>query len=306
MNNYVQGDVIRYCTPDISHLISEGYYPVDMHLHTNHSDGMTKISDLLTYAKKRNIGVAITDHNEISGSLDALSHSSDVLVIPGIELETEEGPHLLFYFYSSGDMEDFFKIFSQKRVEYSPGLLQNLPVMECLHLAEPFDCLRIAAHPYGYYGINRGVLKCVEKKMIPSVLSHIDGIEVICGGMIRSLNQKAITYAQNHIIPFTGGSDAHILSDVGNVVTAVQADSTDEFLDGRRKRKNIVIGKPGSYLAKGATAGVIAWSFVPYSATRLLAHYSVHKRRMSHRISSCRGRFCENLSGEKEEKSEER
>jgi hypothetical protein len=292
MNTTLREGAIRYTAPDISHLISEGYYPVDMHLHTNHSDGMTKITDLLTYAQKRNLGVAITDHNEISGSLDALSRSSDVLVIPGIELETQEGPHLLFYFYSSGDMEDFFKIFSQKRVECTPGLLQNLPVMECLYLAEPFDCMRIAAHPYGYYGINRGVLKCVEKEMIPGVINHIEGIEVICGGMIRSLNQKAISYAQNHVIPFTGGSDAHILSDVGNVVTAVQADSTDEFLDGIRKRKNIVIGKPGSYLAKGATAGVIAWSFVPYSVTRLLAHYSVHKRRMSHRISSYRGKFC--------------
>jgi len=306
MNTTLREGAIRYTAPDLSHLISEGYYPVDMHLHTNHSDGMTKITDLLTYAQKRNLGVAITDHNEISGSLDALSRSFDILVIPGIELETQEGPHLLFYFYSSGDMEDFFKIFSQKRVECTPGLLQNLPVMECLYLAEPFDCMRIAAHPYGYYGINRGVLKCVEKEMIPGVINHIEGIEVICGGMIRSLNQKAISYAQNHVIPFTGGSDAHILSDVGNVVTAVQADSTDEFLDGIRKRKNIVIGKPGSYLAKGATAGVIAWSFVPYSVTRLLAHYSVHKRRMSHRISSYRGKFCQDLPDEKEEKSEER
>ncbi len=307
MNNNVREDAIRYCVPDIPQLISEGYHPVDMHLHTTHSDGMTKISDLLTHAKNRNIGVAITDHNEISGSLDALSRSSDVLIIPGIELETKEGPHLLFYFYSSGEMEDFFKIFSQKRMEHTPGLFQNLPVMECLHLAEQYDCLRIAAHPYGYYGINRGVLKCVEKEMLPGVLSQIDGIEVICGGMIQSLNQKAITYARDHTIPFTGGSDAHILSDVGNVVTAVRADTTEEFLDGIRKMKNRVIGKPGSYIAKGATAGVIAWSFVPYSVTKLGAHYSVHKRRTSHLISSYQRRFFHNHPEQKEEdKSEER
>ena len=305
MNNNVQGDTIRYSAPDIPQLISEGYCPVDMHLHTTHSDGMTKISDLLTYAKNRNIGVAITDHNEISGSLDALSHSFDLLIIPGMELETEEGPHLLFYFYTSGDMEDFFQIFSQKRMEHTPGFFRNLPVIDCLHLAEQFDCLRIAAHPYGYYGINRGVLKCVEKEMLPGVLNHIDGIEVICGGMIQSLNQRAITYAHDHSIPFTGGSDAHILSDVGNVVTAVKADSTDEFLDGIRKRKNIVVGKPGSYIAKGATAGVIAWSFVPYSFTKLGAHYSVHKRRTSHLISSYRRRLFQSPPSQKEEENSE-
>jgi predicted metal-dependent phosphoesterase TrpH len=282
---------IDYSRPDIALLLSHGYYPLDMHLHTTHSDGITRIEDLIRYASDRQIGVAITDHNEISGSLQALSIRSDVLIIPGIELETQEGPHLLFYFYTGGDMQDFYDEFSRRRTEKTPGLPKNLPVLDCLLLAESYDCLRIAAHPFGYYGINRGVLKCVEKQMLPGVLDHIDGIEVICGGMIESLNKKAIAYAEHHKIPYTGGSDAHILSDVGNVVTGVQADSVEDFLKGVLKRKNVVMGRPGGYIAKGATAGVIAWSFVPYSLSKLGAHYSVQKRRTSHLITSCQRKF---------------
>ena len=206
-----------------------------------------------------------------------MSREPEVLVIPGIELETLEGPHLLFYFYSGGDLQDFFQAFTCERRKHKPGIPKNIPVIECLHLAESYDCLRIAAHPFGYYGINRGVLKCVEKNLLPGVLDHIDGIEVICGGMMDCLNRRAISYARRHDIPYTGGSDAHILPDVGNVVTAVQADTSEEFLRGISRRKNRVIGKPGGYITKGATAGVIAWSFVPYTIAQLGIRYRAHK-----------------------------
>lgn len=278
---------IRYSRPDIASIRAAGYYPVDMHLHTRHSDGLPGIDDLLRYASDRKIGLSITDHNEISGSLEALSKHPDLLVIPGIELETEEGPHLLVYFYTPGDMEDFYSSLCRER-RSNPGKVRNLPVLECLHLAAEFGCLRIAAHPFGYFGINRGVLKCVEKKMLSGVLDHIDGIEVICGGMMERLNRKAIGYASAHEIPYTGGSDAHILSDVGNVVTAVKADTVEEFLTGIARRENLVIGSPGGYAAKGATAGVIAWSFVPYSLGLLRTGIRYRRRQAADIISGCR------------------
>ena len=278
---------IQYKRPDIDSIRAAGYYPVDMHLHTTHSDGLPRIDDLLRYASDHTIGVAITDHNEISGSLEALSKKSDELVIPGIELETEEGPHLLFYFYTPGDMQDFYTSLSRKRRK-TPGRVKNLPVLECLHLAAEYDCLRIAAHPFGYFGINRGVLKCVEKEMLSGVLEHIDGIEVICGGMMERLNRKATFYAQSHEIPYTGGSDAHILSDVGNMVTAVKADTVEEFLNGIARRENLVIGRPGGYVAKGATAGVIAWSFVPHSMGVLRTGLRHKRRQAADLISVCR------------------
>lgn len=293
---------IRYKRPDIASIRAAGYYPVDMHLHTRHSDGLPRIDDLLRHASDREIGLAITDHNEISGSLEAISNHPDVLIIPGIELETEEGPHLLVYFYTPGDMQDFYASFSRRRMR-TPGRVKNLPVLECLHLAGEYDCLRIAAHPFGYFGINRGVLKCVEKEMLSGVLDHIDGIEVICGGMMERLNRKAIEYADAHEVPYTGGSDAHILSDVGNVVTAVEADTVEEFLNGVARRENLVIGCPGGYAAKGATAGVIAWSFVPYSMGMLKAGLRSRRRQAADIISGCRHHP---TSSDRKKESEER
>jgi predicted metal-dependent phosphoesterase TrpH len=79
---------ILYQEPDIISLRKSGFQVVDMHLHTCHSDGLTRVSDLITYAKARQIGVAITDHNEISGVLKAVTCHEDTMIIPGIELET--------------------------------------------------------------------------------------------------------------------------------------------------------------------------------------------------------------------------
>ncbi|MDD1728949.1 MAG: PHP domain-containing protein [Methanospirillum sp.] len=298
---------IHYEEPDLKTLRESGFRLADMHLHTNHSDGLTRIPDLVRYAKSRDIGVAITDHNEISGVLSAVSCQQDVQIIPGIELETKEGPHLLFYFYTAGDLEDFFNAFCRERQRETPGMFRNLPVAECLYLAESYDCLKVAAHPFGYFGINRGVLKCVEKNMLPGVLTHLDGIEVICGGMMKDLNMKAISYAEDHKIPFTGGSDAHLLADVGSVVTGVPGD-TDEFLAAIHQRKNIVVGKPGSYLNKGMTAGVIAWSFVPYTTSQILTRYQYHRKQTTDLLSKMRDQIPSfpNHKKEESEKSEER
>jgi len=276
---------IQYTQPDIVSLKKSGYNLVDMHLHTCHSDGLPDTDDVIRYAKNHQIGVAITDHNEISGVLKAISRNEDLLIIPGIELETKEGPHLLIYFYSEGDLEEYFKEFNRERNRNKPGLPENLPVLQCLTLAEAYECFRVAAHPFGYYGINRGVLKCVEKNMLPGVMEHLDGIEAICGGMMKNLNQKSIDYAEQHTIPYTGGSDAHILSDIGSVVTGTFGETIEEFLSGIKKRENIVIGKNSDYIRKGATAGVIAWSFLPYTASKISAHYSVNKRRTEDIIS---------------------
>ena len=271
---------IKLEKPDISALKREGYTPADMHLHTCYSDGLTKIPDLIRYAEKKGISLSVTDHNEIGGALNAEKYAGDTLIIPGIELDTKEGPHLLIYFYTSDDLSDFFNDLNREKSELSPALTKNLPVIKCLTLAEQYDCLRVAAHPFGYYGINRGVLKCINKNMLPGVMDHLDGIEAICGGMMKGLNEKSMDYARNNDIPFTGGSDAHILPDVGNVLTGSYGETVEEFLSEIYKRNNMVIGKSGGLLNKGATAGVIAWSFVPYTISYLSAHYSVKKEKL--------------------------
>jgi len=262
-------------TSPLSHEIRRmGYTPVDMHLHPHRSDGTIRIPSLLARAKELGIGVAVTDHMEIRGAVEACCHPRDVLVIPGIELNSLEGPHILLYFYSPDDLEDFFSTRirgNRKKPQYTA---LQLPVAEILEAAGEYRCVKIAAHPFGYFGIDRGVLKCIDKKTLPAcTIDCIDGIEVICGAMGRDLNEKAARYAGKHDLPITGGSDAHVLPAVGGVVTGVRAESVEGFLDGILAKKSIVIGSTASPLHKGIAAGVIAWNYIPSAVSTLQIHF---------------------------------
>ena len=74
----------------------------DLHVHSIYSkDGTATIPEILFDAanvKKLDV-IAITDHDEIQGALEAkrLAHHYNIEVIPGCEISTAEG-HLLTYF----------------------------------------------------------------------------------------------------------------------------------------------------------------------------------------------------------------
>lgn len=65
---------------------------VDLHVHSDKSDGSLSPSDLVSYAIKQGVtAFALTDHDTIDGIDEAIkaSEGTSVTVIPGIELSTE-------------------------------------------------------------------------------------------------------------------------------------------------------------------------------------------------------------------------
>ncbi len=65
---------------------------VDLHVHSDKSDGSLSPSDLVSYAIKQGVtAFALTDHDTVDGIDEAIraSEGTSVTVIPGIELSTE-------------------------------------------------------------------------------------------------------------------------------------------------------------------------------------------------------------------------
>ena len=65
---------------------------VDLHVHSNKSDGSLSPSDLVLEAKKKGLtAFALTDHDTVDGIDEAIeaAKGSGITVIPGIELSTE-------------------------------------------------------------------------------------------------------------------------------------------------------------------------------------------------------------------------
>lgn len=271
---------ITFGIPDIGGMTEDGLRAVDMHVHTRHSDAAPSVRQILELARRSGIGVAITDHNEVSGVRETRGCSPDGLVIPGIELDCVEGPHILIYFYSCGDLLDFYDRHVRDRRRGAQYMTSYPTTEEALSAAEGYACLRIAAHPFGYFGLDRGVLTCVAKNLLPGVVDRLDGIEVICGGMTRRVNALAVEYAETSGIPVTGGSDAHLLRQVGSVVTGVRADSVDGLLDGIRRGESIVVGSSSGAVSRVMTGGVIGYNYVPYAATALRTRLGPHTTRL--------------------------
>jgi len=212
--------------PNFNELI-KNYKLVDMHLHSCYSpDSSTKIKDIVETANKRKIGIAITDHNEIKGCLEASKY--DIFLIPGIEITCKEGCHILVYFYNINELKDFYN----KNIKNNliNNMRTRLSHKDLINLSRKYKCILSAAHPFG--GGKSGLYK----------IKHYKDLKIIEGLNARTfphMNKKALKL--NKI--FTGGSDSHIKNHIGKVVTCSKAKNIKEFLDNIKKNKNFVIGK---------------------------------------------------------------
>ena len=97
---------IQFKKPDLESLGND-FTVVDMHFHTQYSDGHNSVAEIREYVGQLGIGIAITDHNAIGGAVE-LARYHDLLCIPGIEVTSAEGSHVLVYFYAPGDLERFY------------------------------------------------------------------------------------------------------------------------------------------------------------------------------------------------------
>lgn len=286
MNSSDKPDV-KFENPDWRLLAEEGMMSADMHFHTNHSDSLTEVKKALQLAGERKIGVAITDHNQVSGVKEAYHCKCKSFVIPGIEISAWDGPHILAYFYDAKDLYRYWEKNIRNRLQRNPCLAIRMNTLDILESLENENCVVSAAHPMGYFLFNKGVQKCINKEYLDEeIISCIDAYEVICSGMSRKSNLEALECSRKYGIGCTGGSDGHILSDVGCVVTSSRSDSIDEFLDNIKKRKNCVIGKEKNTTMKVATGASMSSYYFQHIPSSLEVHYKQNIERVKHYVDT--------------------
>lgn len=232
---------INFKKPNIKKLSKLGYTCIDMHVHSKYSDGFNKIKTILKKAKKKKIGIAITDHNGIKGAVEA-SKQKEVLVIPGIEVNSKEGPDILVYFYDIKYLRDYYKKYIKKYVneEYPYGRTKK-KMIDIIKDAKRYKSLVSVAHPYGF--VWKNFFKYLKKNYSRDIINNIDALEIISGELTRLRNLKTMEMNNKLKKMITGGSDAHIVSEIGRVVTCCKANDVASFLNKIKRKKNIIIGK---------------------------------------------------------------
>jgi predicted metal-dependent phosphoesterase TrpH len=245
---------IQFERPDLPELIKENTV-VDLHFHSHYSDGFNTVEAIAHKAFDLGIGIAITDHNEIRGAVE-IDGYPDVFSIPGIEMTSAEGTHVLIYFYQIDALEKFY---SDHVMPYMGNDIMSstaLPMEEIIRRARKSKSVIIFPHPY--CGIYTGIQNSYfPQNRLKSVLSKVDGVEVINSENMNKSNLRSALLGFNLGKGITGGSDGHRISQMGKAVTYADCKcSRKAFLDAIKEKKTKVVGKEVDLIHKVTSNGV--------------------------------------------------
>ena len=161
-------------------------------------------------------------------------------------------------------------------------MLTTLTTEEILKASDGYSCLRGAAHPYGYFMFNSGLGKCVECGLIDeSVYDRVDVIEGICANMAHRENLRAIDLASRLGLPVTGGTDGHVVFDLGSAVTCTTSQDPAGFLDELKRGNARVIGREQFLHSKIVTVAALSTRFMTY----FIPSVKIHAERTVKRIN---------------------
>lgn len=106
----------------------------DLHLHSNHSDGVFTPQEIVALAAKLNLrAISIVDHDDVGGIVAAINEGRrlHVEIIPGVELSTHGETfevHILGYFidHRNAKILDYLAFFRQERYKRALKILEKL------------------------------------------------------------------------------------------------------------------------------------------------------------------------------------
>ncbi len=215
---------------------------VDLHMHTDHSsDCATPVETLLATAREVGLGaIAITDHNEISGALEAAKRADDfgVKVIVAEEVKTAEQGEVIGLFLSERIDRGMTMAETIAEIRRQRGLV---------YVPHPFD--RLHSVP--------------DYEHLLEIVEEIDILEVFNPRVaLTAFNEEAERFAAKYRIVPGAGSDSHVAQGLGSVMIRVHDfDGPEEFVEAMRdadivrKHKNLVYVQALKWLQTGGGRG---------------------------------------------------
>lgn len=178
---------------------------LDLHVHTKYShDSVAPVRSVLDRCRRSGLGlVAITDHNNIRGALEA-REAADFPVIVGEEVKSSQG--------------DIIGLFLEETV---PARLSPSETVERIKaqgglvgVPHPFDRVRPTA---------------LGRSALLEILPDVDFLEGYNGHTLLPVdNKKGVDFADEHSLATVASSDSHSALELGRTYTEVP----DELWDG--------------------------------------------------------------------------
>ena len=245
---------ILFERPDLEEL-THHYTVVDPHFHTHYSDGFNSVAAVVKRARELNIGIAITDHNDIRGAIE-LNRYKGILNIPGIEITSLEGTHVLVYFYDVNSLKAFYKTDVRPNMGHDLMSSTKLEMEAIIERARQFESVVVFPHPYSatFTGIHNSYF---PEERLEQLFRMVDGVEVINAENLNKWNLRSALLGFNLDIGITGGSDGHRLAQMGKAVCyAACKKNRRDFLDAIKNKQTKVVGKEIDLIRKVTSNGV--------------------------------------------------
>lgn len=164
----------KLCTPQI----------VDLHVHSNRSDGTLTPTELVDYACSKGLSAfALTDHDTTDGLKEAMEYAGDkgIEVIPGIEFSTEyesKDIHILGLYidYNQKEFREHIQEFVDSRILRNKKMCQNLTEaginISYEALTEEFPDSTITRAHYARFLLDHGYVKSLPEAFERYVGDH--------------------------------------------------------------------------------------------------------------------------------------
>ena len=188
---------------------------IDLHLHTWPKSQCSTIepADLVKEAEKIGLdAICITEHQVLwsPSEIEALAGSSSVKIFSANEITTAQGDVLVYGLEK--DIQGIVTIQELQQEVQSAGAFSIL--------AHPFRGFKT----FGISDLQMSVDQASKKK----ALQFVDAIEIRNGKVTDNDNEMAEKVAEKLGMPGTGGSDAHVLDDLGRFITIFENDIANE------------------------------------------------------------------------------
>ena len=190
---------------------------IDLHTHTHplSHDSLLSPDELIEAAKAARLdGVCLTEHDFFWDPTEvaALRKRHNFLVIPGIEVNTEDG-HIV--------------VFGLARFVYGMHRMHELA-----RLVDAAGAVMIAAHPYRrqlpFELRHEGDwTQALERAVANPAVAHVTAIETQNGRGTDRENAFSTEVAARLNLPNTGSSDAHERKDIGRAATQLDRKITN-------------------------------------------------------------------------------
>jgi predicted metal-dependent phosphoesterase TrpH len=192
---------------------------VDLHMHTDHSgDCATPVEVLLATAREQGLGaIAVTDHNEISGALQARAQAAEFDSHPPVKVIVAEE-------VKTASQGEVIGLFIEEKIPRGLSLEETVAEIKrqggLVYVPHPFD--RMHSVP--------------DYEHLLKILDDVDAIEVFNPRVaIGAFNEEAVRFAAKYRIVAGAGSDSHVAQGLGSVrIRMRDFDGPTEFLQSLR------------------------------------------------------------------------